>query len=132
VTAVLRDAGEDDDSDVYVLGLRESTDEDAPSLLLMECHHDEDEEEIALGMDTYCLVVDPGQATSYGGVRECDLVDGVLRLRLTVEAAEELGLPVETTFELALDAERLQMVRRGLSRVLRSGRADARPARLNV
>ena len=65
VPVVLGDAGEDD-SDVYVLGLRASADNEAWSLLLMECDDAEDEQEIARGMDTYCLVVDPGQRTAYG------------------------------------------------------------------
>jgi len=41
-----------------------------------------DEQEISLGMDTYCLVVDPGQWTVYGGVVECQLSDDRLVLRL--------------------------------------------------
>lgn len=51
----------------------------------MECHDAEDEQEIALGMDTSCLVVDPGQATAYGGVRECELTERRLRLVLSAE-----------------------------------------------
>src|SRR6185436_4563776 len=90
VPPVLRDAGEDD-SEVYVIGVRESTDPQSWSLLLMEFDEDEnnennededdedDEEEVDDelerddGMDTYCLVVDPGQATYYGGVIECEI-----------------------------------------------------------
>jgi hypothetical protein len=42
-----------------------------------------------LGMDTYCLVVEPGQRTVFGGVVECELSDGRLILRLTDGAAEK-------------------------------------------
>jgi len=41
--------------------------------MFMECYDAEDEQNISLGMDTYCLVVDPGQWTVYGGVVECEL-----------------------------------------------------------
>jgi hypothetical protein len=123
VPDVLGDAGEDD-GDGYVLGVRESVDSEAWSLLFMECDHAED--------DTYCLVVDPGQATFYGGVMECELNEHELRLVLTEEAAKELGIPTDLRFGLALDAERWHMVRRGLSRVLTSGRPEEVPHRLAV
>ncbi len=128
--AVLRDAGEDG-SGCYVLGLRETTDDDSWGLLFMECL-DVDEQDVALGMDTYCLVVDPGQATWYGGVVECELTSGRLRLLLTEDAAKTLGMPTEPVFALALSADQLRMVGRGLDRVLNSGRRDAVPGRLSV
>jgi hypothetical protein len=121
VPEVLGDAGEDD-GDGYVLGVRESIDSTTWSLLFMECDEAED--------DTYCLVVDPGQATYYGGVRECELSERELNLVLTAEAAEELGTPTDLRFALALDTDQWHMVRRGLSRVLTSGRAEEVPHRL--
>ena len=129
VPAVLRDAGEDD-ADGYVVGVRETTDDDSWSLLLMECYDPTDKQEISLGMDTYCLVVDPGQATHYGGVRGCEVTDQHLRLLLTEGAATTLGMPADVTFALALPAGQLPMLRRGLTRVLSSGRADAVPQHL--
>jgi hypothetical protein len=123
VPEVLGDADEDD-GDGYVLGVRESVDSPTWSLLFMECDHAED--------DTYCLIVDPGQATFYGGVVACELSDRELNLVLTEEAAKELGTPTDLRFGLALDAERWQMVRRGLSRVLTSGRPEEVPRRLAV
>src|ERR687895_263749 len=94
--AVLRDAGEDD-ADVYVVGIRETTDEDSWSLLFIEFdedeYEDEDPEDIDDGMDTYCLVVDPGQATHYGGVIECEITGNELRLVLTEDAASTLDMP---------------------------------------
>lgn len=53
-------------------------------------------------MDTYCLVVEPGQATHYGGVVECELTDTELRLVLTERAAGTLGMPQHTRFVLDL------------------------------
>jgi hypothetical protein len=128
---VLRDAGEDD-GDVYVVGVRETTDPESWSLLFMECYDADDEQEVELGMDTYCLVVDPGQATHYGGVRECAVRDRELRLVLKQDAAAALGLPVEQRFVLDLPAHQLELLGRGLRRVLTSGRRDAVPGRLDV
>jgi hypothetical protein len=129
--AILRDMGEDD-SDFYMVGIREAPDPDAWSLTFMECDDADDEQEIAVGMDTYCLVVDPGQATHYGGVRECELKDGRLHLILTSQAATALGMPVETWFALELTPQQSGALSRGLERVLTSGRADAIPHRYHV
>ncbi len=98
----------------------------------MDCSDDEDEQNISSGMDAYCLVVEPGQWTAYGGVVECELSDDRLSLRLTERAAEELGTPTEVSFGLALDSTKLEVLRRGLRRVLTSGRANAVPHRLVV
>ncbi|HKD28455.1 MAG TPA: Imm10 family immunity protein [Xanthobacteraceae bacterium] len=131
VPDVLRDAGEDD-TNVYTVGVRESLDPESWSLMFMECYDAEDEQNISLGMDTYCLVVDPGQATFYGGVAECELSDDQLVLRLTEHAAEALGTPTDIRLGLALDSAKLEVLRRGLRRVLTSGRANAVPQRLVV
>jgi len=129
--AVIGDVGEDD-SDVYVVGIREADTPESWSLLFMECHDAEDPQEVNSGMDTYCLVVDPGQATCYGGVRECELGGGRLRLALTEEAAGSLGMPADTSFALDLTPQQVDRLGRGLARVLTSGRADAVPRRLHV
>lgn len=132
VPPVLNHAAEDD-TDLYVLGIRESAEEaESWSLLFMECTDAEDEQEIELGMDTYCLVVDPGQATTYGGVLECQVTGNRLHLLITDEAAEELGVPARLEFTLRLDEAHLTMVRSGLRRVLASGRPDAVPSLLEL
>jgi immunity protein 10 of polymorphic toxin system len=125
---VLRDASEDESEGIYVVGIRESSDPKAWSLLFMEC--DEEDADLDLGMDSYCLVVDPGQATCYGGVRECELLGDRLRLLLTEEAAAALGMPTESRFRLELPADVLGMLRNGLTRVLVSGNPDSIPTRL--
>lgn len=127
---VVRDVGEDD-SDVYVVGIRETDNPDSWSLLFMECDA-EDPQEIDLGMDTYGLVVDPGQATHYGGVRESELDGGRLRLILTEDAADSLGMPVDTSFVLDVTPQQVDLLGRGLVKVLTSGRADIVPQRLHV
>ncbi|MFC4110731.1 Imm10 family immunity protein [Micromonospora zhanjiangensis] len=132
----------EDASDGYVIGLRESTRADSWSLLFMaaldedldeEDLDDEDpDDESDFEDDTYCLVVDPGQATHYGGVRECHVTDRQLRLALTPDAANTLGLPTNVTFELDLPDHQLAMLRQGLVRVLTSGHPEARPAILGT
>lgn len=129
--AVVSDASEDD-GDVYVVAIRETDAPSSWSLLFMACHDTEDPQEVSAGMDTYCLVAGPGQATHYGGVRECELDSGRLRLALTEEAAGSLGLPVDVSFALNLAPRQVELLSRGLARVLASGRTDAVPQRLRV
>jgi len=131
VPDVLRDAGEDD-TNVYAVGIRESLILRSWSLMFMECYDAEDEQNISLGTDTYCLVVDPGQWTVYGGVVECELSDDRLILRLTERAAEKLRTPTDIRLGLALDSAKLEVLRRELRRVLTSGRVNAVPRRLVV
>jgi hypothetical protein len=100
--------------------------------MFMEPYDADDPQEIELGMDTYCLVVDPGQATCYGGVRECVLHGQRLDLALTAEAADALGMPARVSFALELTPQQVGLLRRGLARVLASGRADEVPQRLGL
>jgi hypothetical protein len=120
------DVGEDD-SYGYVIGIRETDAPDSWSLLFMECQDADDPQAFMQGMDTYCLVVDPGQYTQYGGVKECELDSERIRLKLTEEAAKNLGMPVDTSIALLLTAEQVDLIRQGLVRVLTSGRPDALP-----
>ena len=127
---------QDSNDDIYVLGLRENTLPNSWSLLFMEAEEDSDGDEL----DSYCIVVDPGQATSYGGVVSCEIqptpelspAHHILRLRLTTEAATELEIPTDTTLALELDDNGLALLRRGLRRVLTSGRHADIPATLAV
>ena len=107
--AAICDVGEDD-SDVYMIGIRETGAPDSWSLLFMEPTDAEDPQEIQLGMDTYCLVADPGQATCYGGVRECELGSGRLHLTLAAEAAGTLGMPTDMSFTLELTPQQVDLL----------------------
>ena len=125
--STIRQAAEDD-SEVYLLGLRAERHPGSWSLLFFEAIEEDDYGES--GMDTYCLVIAPGQMSYYGGVREWELTDGRLRLLLTRDAAEELGLSPEIVFALELVEEQRHLLERGLTRVLTSGRADQIPQRV--
>jgi hypothetical protein len=129
--AVIGDVREDD-SDVYMIGIHEADAPNSWSLLFMEPYDAQDPQEAQLGMDTYCLVAGPGQATSYGGVQECELGSGRLRLALTAAAAATLGMPVDTSFTLKLTPQQIELLGRGLARVLTTGRADEVPPRLSI
>ncbi|MET8508743.1 Imm10 family immunity protein [Streptomyces sp. NPDC004787] len=94
---------------------------------IQECYDAEDEQEIELGMDTYCIVSEPGQNCCYGGVIECEIGDQGLYLRLSGETASDLGLDEETYFDLNIPDEEMRTLRRGLKEVLSSGRQDSIP-----
>ncbi|MCA2212573.1 Imm10 family immunity protein [Jidongwangia harbinensis] len=91
-----------DESDPFIIGLRENTTPQAWSLMLIEAEQDPDDQDLDLNMDSYALLTYPGQATTYGGVLECELRDTSLRLRLTDSAALALEMPPDTTFPLDL------------------------------
>ncbi|MEU4715011.1 Imm10 family immunity protein [Micromonospora purpureochromogenes] len=131
--STLRVVGEDDDG-VYVIAVGETDEPESWSLAIMECSEEdmEDQQEIDLGMDTYCLVVDPGQATHYGGVIECEVTETRLRLELTPDAARDLGVSADVTFALELTSDKLRMLKDGLTRVFASGRENARPTLLHT
>ncbi len=130
--AVIGDVSEDD-SDVYMTGIRETDAPDSWSLLFMEPYDAEDPQEIQLGMDTCCLVAGPGQATCYGRVRECEIGGRRLHLTLTAEAAGTAGMPAETSFALELlTPQQVDLLGLGLARVLASGRAGEVPVRLSI
>ncbi|PWU43702.1 hypothetical protein DLE60_02740 [Micromonospora globispora] len=143
--AVLRGAAEAQDY-VYILGLREDPDRESWSLVFQECG-EPDEQDRALGLDTYWngAGVD-SQRGCHGGVVECEIRASEqptlpkmppsdmsqLRLVLAEQAAATLRLPTEVCFTLRLPDNQLQMVKRGLVRVLNSGRPDATPRLLRM
>ncbi|MFI0741500.1 Imm10 family immunity protein [Streptomyces sp. NPDC021100] len=113
-------------------GLAEDEDGSGFILLFMMGEEVPDEQEVALGMDTHCLVT-AGQGTAYGCVREAVMEGDVLRVSLDPDALESLGLDdpeIEAVVEAP--AEDVARFRETLSRVLAYGRADARPARVAV
>ncbi|MFE4256015.1 Imm10 family immunity protein [Streptomyces sp. NPDC056910] len=101
-------------------------------LMFMAGEEDPDDQEVALGMDTHCLVT-AGQGTAYGCVREADLSGNVLRISLNPEALEDLRLS-DSEIEVVIEApaEDVVLFREVLARVLAYGRANAVPTRLAV
>lgn len=95
----------------------ETWDEDGPALMLMDRLSDYDEQDRALGMDTYCLCREH-QITTYGGVVEWHLTDRHLEIRLNEEAQAELGVDDGFLITHDLDPDRLETIRAAVQRVL--------------
>jgi hypothetical protein len=89
---VVRAVGRDDGPETITFGMAEYEDSTGNALIFMMSAEQPDEEEIGLGMDTYCIVREDQRGTTYGGVTHCDLTYGRLTLHFTEEAAEELGV----------------------------------------
>ncbi|QGV77617.1 Imm10 family immunity protein [Streptomyces ficellus] len=109
--------------------LAEGEDGSGFNLMFMAGEEEPDDQEVALGMDTHCLVT-PGQGTAYGCVREAAMEGDVLRVSLDPAALEDLRLTeheIEAVIEApAADVSRFREV---LAQVLGYGRADAVPTR---
>ncbi|MFD9411260.1 hypothetical protein ACFWBN_30140 [Streptomyces sp. NPDC059989] len=101
-------------------------------LMFMAGEEDPDDQEVALGMDTHCLVT-AGQGTAYGCVREAVLTGNVLSVSLDPEALGDLRLS-DSEIEAVIEApaEDIALFREILAQVLAYGRADAVPARVAV
>lgn len=101
-------------------------------LMFMAGEEEPDDQEVALGMDTHCLVT-AGQGTAYGCVREAVLDGNVLRISLDPEALESLRLD-EGEIEAAIEAPAgdVARFREVLAQVLTYGRTDAVPTRLAI
>lgn len=112
--------------------LAESEDGSGFIMMFMAGEDDPDDQEIALGMDTHCLVT-AGQGTAYGCVREAVLTGNVLRVSLRSEALEDLrSSDGEIEAVIEAPAEDVALFREVLTRVLAYGRADAVPTRVAV
>ncbi|MEV6260687.1 Imm10 family immunity protein [Streptomyces sp. NPDC051784] len=101
-------------------------------LMFMAGEEEPDDQEVALGMDTHCLVT-AGQGTAYGCVREAVLTGNVLRISLNPEALGDLRLS-DSEIEAVIEAPRedIDQFRGVLAQVLTYGRADAVPRRVVV
>lgn len=102
-------------------------------VLLFQCKlGPPDAQDLALEMDTYCVVTED-QACVYGGVIEVAMCDRGLRLVLDAQAARELDLDDSVVeVDLVVAAAAIEQLRGGLRRIFAYGRQDARPARLDV
>lgn len=117
----------DEDSDHWCLsaGVSENLDGTGFALIFQRSLREPDEQDVALGMDSYCLVT-AQQGTDYGCVTEVVRKDILLRVVVTPEATEPLGLD-GTEFEATLELDRdvIEQLRDGLRRVLNYGRLSA-------
>ncbi|MFE6805096.1 Imm10 family immunity protein [Streptomyces sp. NPDC057681] len=122
------------DPDGYITeaALAEGEDGSGFILMFMTGEEEPDDQEVALGMDTHCLVT-AGQGTAYGCVREAVLTGNVLRVSLDPEALEDLRLTdSEIKAVIVAPAEDIVLFREVLAQVLGYGRADAAPTRVGI
>ncbi|MFC4517261.1 hypothetical protein [Streptomyces ehimensis] len=102
--------------------------QDDEGFLLFTCPVDKPSaQDIALGLDTYCVMT-PDQCTAYGCVREVALADGLLTVSLAPDCLDDLELE-DAELEAVLDvpAESIDEMREVLVKVLTFGRSNARP-----
>ncbi|SFN82256.1 Uncharacterised protein [Nocardia asteroides] len=107
--------------------MAESPDGEGFFLLFMCDFEEPDVQEVALGMDTHCLVI-PDQGTAYGCVREVELTGDLLRVTLDPDALDDLGL-TDSVIEaqLRVPSAQLARLREVLPRIVAFGRPEARP-----
>lgn len=122
----------DAEGDYIEAGIAEGADGAGFALLFMCGAAEPDEQDVALGLDTHCVVT-AEQGTAYGCVREAELEGKVLRVRLEPSALDALGLG-DAEIEATLDAPAEDTARflDALRRVLAYGRPDALPVRAGI
>ena len=103
----------DDDLNAQYLVLAEHADGSGRRLEIQRAL-DSDEQDVALGHDTYCFVTDD-QVTHYGGAVAWTLEGPVLDLDLTVEASRAIGAP---GFRITVPAAERATVERALRTLL--------------
>ncbi|WP_426502817.1 Imm10 family immunity protein [Dactylosporangium sp. McL0621] len=123
---VARMAGVDDEL-CLVAAVGERDDGTGRALIFQAGHEPPDDQDVRLGMDTYCLVTET-QGTAYGCVRELSISDGRMRVLVAEDALVALDLEdAEIVVELAADAESIEVFREYLTRILAYGRPEAQP-----
>jgi len=127
-TAQAAGADEYPEDEVLSAGVSETPAGEGVILIFQCCTCEPDDQDIALGMDTYCVVTE-NQGTAYGAVRELTLRNNVLRVAFDPDDLEALGL-AEPEVEVTLDVDEESIEQ--LRQILSYGRADARPHVLDL
>ncbi|WP_211264240.1 Imm10 family immunity protein [Streptosporangium amethystogenes] len=131
-TMVARTVGRDDDPELILFGMAEHEDGTGNALIFMMSTEEPDEQEIALGMDTYCIVREDQAGTTYGGVTHCEINSGRLTLHFTAEAAKELHVEPVVRIDLQIDDDSVELLRSSLQEILLSGRHDQHPRSMHL
>lgn len=112
-----------DDLNTFLVIIADRSDSPRTTIEL-QCAIEADDQDRALGMDTYGIVLSSG-ATHYGGITRCSLAKRRLILAFSEEAEAALGFSgVDITLELP-DAE-VEALRQGLVHIF-ARRKDAPP-----
>ncbi|QWF85302.1 Imm10 family immunity protein [Amycolatopsis sp. CA-230715] len=125
-------ASEDPDLACRTAGIAENRDGSGFFLLFQSGLTEPDEQDIALGMDSHCLIT-PDGGTAYACVTELALADSFLRVVVAEEAREPLGLDdTEIEARLAVSESDVAALREGLRPIMDFGRPSARPTLLQL
>jgi immunity protein 10 of polymorphic toxin system len=121
-----------DDGDCLVAGVAERDDGTGRALIFQASLEEPDEQDVDLGMDTYCLVTEQ-QGTAYGCVQELTIDGDRLRMLLREDALADLGLPDSAVeVRLAVDTAAIDQLGEALRQILSYGRESARPSVLRL
>lgn len=99
------------DDELYVLGASELANGEGRAFTL-QLPLDENDD------DGYCLTLEPGHGTHYGGISRYQIDNEHLRFELDPDASTALRVPPVLDFQLSISAEEASLLRNGLSRVL--------------
>ncbi|MFE8017021.1 Imm10 family immunity protein [Streptomyces antibioticus] len=118
----------DEEDEVVEAGFSEGVEDPGFTLLIQRTDYEPDEQDISLGMDTYCLV--SGGRTHYGGLLRVEREGHVLRFDIAGRAAAVLNVPERVTVRFDAPAENVEAYMAGLPSILDWGRAEERPVLL--
>jgi hypothetical protein len=121
-----------DDEYCLVAAIAERDDSHGHALIFQAGHEPSDEQDVRLGMDTYCVVTE-NHGTAYGCVRELTLDGDRMDIVIGDEALAALGLDDPSIHvQLAVEAQSIEVLQDYLGRILTYGRVEAQPAVLRL
>jgi hypothetical protein len=114
------------ETDTFIVAFGENADGSGQYLAFQTRLAAYDDQDVAQGMDTYCLVNDMG-ACVYGGVAAYRFTRRALSLQLDERASKMLGVGRRYIVGLHTDADEWEAVRAGLERVFDRARPGTTP-----
>lgn len=115
----------DEEDEVVEAGFSEGVDDPGFTLLIQRTDYEPDEQDISLGMDTYCLV--SGGRTHYGGLLRVEWDGAALSFALSGRAAAVLNIQESLVVRFDAPAGNVEAYMAGLPGILDWGRAEERP-----
>ncbi|MER6447604.1 Imm10 family immunity protein [Streptomyces venezuelae] len=116
---------EDDVDEVVEAGFSEGADGAGFVLSVQRTAYEPDDQDVALGMDTYCLV--SGGRSHYGGMLRARRDGDSLQLNFSPAASSSLGIPAEIRVIFEGPVDSIAEFFSGLPGILAWGRPEERP-----
>lgn len=117
----------EENQDAFIVGLAEDETGDGACLVFQSALRPPDEQDVAAGMDSFCMLGED-DAIEYAGVVSATLADGALTLVLTEEAAEEFEIENDMrTIEIGVPATDVPRLAAGLHRIFTYGDPARQP-----